>query len=57
MNLKKEVFGKYKNEMGEDFYCPINAVADNHIVSEWELDDSVDVATAGRYAGHFDIDD
>jgi len=57
MKLDKEVFGKYKDELGEDVYCLINAVADNHIVSEWELDNCVEVSTAGRYSGHLDIAD
>jgi hypothetical protein len=43
--------------MGENFYRPINAVADNHIVSEWEPDNCVDVATAGHHFGHLDIVD
>jgi len=34
MNSNKNVFGKYEDETGDEYYCPINVVADNHIVSE-----------------------
>ena len=52
MNFKNEIFGEYKDESGESYYCPIYAVADNHIVSEWELDNCVEKSTAERYSGH-----
>jgi len=32
-------------------------VADNHIVSEWELDNCVEVSTAGRYSGNHNMID
>jgi hypothetical protein len=57
MKSNNEVFGKYKDETGEEYFCPINAVADNRIVSEWELDNCVEASTAGRYSGHLDIVD
>ena len=57
MNSNNEIFGKYEDETGEEFYCPINAVADNHIVSEWELDNCVEASTAGRYSGNLNIVD
>jgi len=57
-NLNKiEFFVKYEIKRGKDLFCLNNAVADNHIVSERELDNYVDMATAGRYAGHLAIDD
>ena len=52
MVSKNDVFGKYEDETGEEYYCPINAVADNHIVSEWEIDDCVEASAAGRYSGN-----
>ncbi len=57
MKSKEEIFGKYKDELGEAYYCPINAVADNHIVSEWELDNCVEASTAERYSGNLNIVD
>ena len=57
MKSSEEIFGKYKDESGEAYYCPINAVADNHIVSEWELDNCVEASTAERYSGNLNIVD
>ena len=54
---RNEVFEKDRDETGEAYYCPINAVSDNHIVSEWELDECVDAATAERYSGNLNIKD
>lgn len=55
MTSNNEVYGKYRDESGEAYYCPINAVSDNHIISEWELDDCVDAATVERYSGNIDF--
>ena len=57
MNSTNEVFEKYEDETGETYYCPINAVADNTIVSEWELDNCVEASTAERYSGHLNVAD
>ena len=57
MNTNDEIFGKFEDETGDEYYCTINAVADNHIVSEWEIDNCVEVSTAGRYAGNFKVVD
>jgi hypothetical protein len=55
MNTNDDVFEKYKGESGEEYYCPVGTVADDHIVSEWELDNCVEVSTAGRYSGHLNV--
>ncbi|MGD9057230.1 MAG: hypothetical protein PVG40_07585 [Desulfobacterales bacterium] len=57
MNTTDEIFDKYEDESGEVYYCPVNAIADNHTVSEWELDNCVEMSTAGRYSGHLKIVD
>jgi len=57
MNSKNEVFGNYEDEAGDAYYCPISAVADNTIVSEWELDNCVEASTAERYSGNLNIVD
>ena len=57
MNTNDEIFEKYEDEIGEAYYCPINAVADDHIVSEWELDNCVEASTAGRYSGNLNVID
>ncbi|MGD2014550.1 MAG: hypothetical protein PVG84_12420 [Desulfobacterales bacterium] len=55
MTNNNEIFGKYMDEAGEVYYCPISEVADNIIVSEWEMDNCVDVSTVERYAGNLNI--
>jgi hypothetical protein len=55
MSSNDEVFGKYRDETGEMYYCPVNHVADNHIVSEWELENCVEASTAERYSGNLNI--
>lgn len=55
MITKREIYSKYEDETGEEYFCPINAVADNRIVSEWELENCVEVSTAGRYSGNLKI--
>ena len=57
MKNKNELFGKYEDENGEIYYCPITDVADNHIVSEWEIDNCVEASTAGRYCGNLNVAD
>jgi hypothetical protein len=55
MNNQEEIFDRYEDETGEEYYCPVNAVADNRVVSEWELDNCVELSTAGRYSGNLNI--
>jgi hypothetical protein len=57
MNSSQETFSKYVDETGQEFYCPINAVKDDRIVSEWELANCVETSTTGRYAGNLKIAD
>jgi hypothetical protein len=55
MNSTRDTFSKYVDETGEEYYCPINAVQDERIVSEWELENCVEASTAVRYAGNLRI--
>ena len=57
MNKTTELLGKFEYETGEGYYCLINAVRDNRIVSEWELDNCVEASTAGRYSGNLNVVD
>ena len=57
MNANDELFKMYEDETGEAYYCPISAVADDRMVSEWELDDCVEASTSGRYSGHLNVID
>ena len=55
MGQRNEIFGKYKDDTGEEYYCPIKDVVDSHIVSEWEIDNCVEATTAERYSGNLNI--
>jgi len=55
MKTPNDMFGKYKDETGEDYLCPINAVSDDYIVSEGEVDNCVETSTAERYSGNLRI--
>ena len=57
MNKNDQIFNKFVDETGQEYYCPIDAVADNRIVSEWEIDDCVEVSTANRYSGNINMVD
>jgi hypothetical protein len=57
MKNKDEMFGKYEDENGEFYYCPITDVTDNQIVSEWEMDNCVEASTASRYSGNLNVAD
>jgi hypothetical protein len=57
MKNKNELYGKYEDENGETYYCPITDVTDNHIVSEWVIDNCVEASTAGRYSGNLNVPD
>ena len=55
MNKNDQIYDKYVDETGEEYYCPIEAIADDHIVSEWELDNCVEISTANRYSGNINV--
>ena len=57
MNRKDQIFEKFVDETGEEYYCPTNAVADDHILSEWELDNCVEVSTANRNSRNINVVD
>lgn len=57
MSTPDEPYAKYNDDTGEPYYCPVDSVTDEHIVSEWELDECVEASTAGRYSGNLDVKD
>lgn len=57
MRKTEEIFEKFEDETGEEYYCPINDVTDKRTVSEWEIDNCVEASTAGRYSGNLDVND
>lgn len=55
MNAKNEIFGKYIDDVGEEYYCPMDEISDKKYVSEWEIDTCVEASTAGRYSGNLNV--
>lgn len=55
MKQNNERYATYKDEHGEAYYCPMNAVTDDRIVAESEIDNCVEVSTVGRYAGNLNL--
>ena len=57
MKTTDDIFGKFEDDTGETFYCPVKEVSDNNIVSEWEIDNCVEASTVGRYSGNLNVAD
>jgi uncharacterized protein YndB with AHSA1/START domain len=57
METEKRVHGKFQDETGEEFYCPVDAVEENRVVSEWAIENCVEVSTAERYSGNITVVD
>jgi DNA gyrase/topoisomerase IV subunit B len=57
MNEDKEeqIYVKVKDFAGNEYVCPIDALKNLKEVSEEVLDNCVDDATVGRYAGNIKI--
>jgi hypothetical protein len=45
MNSINEICVKFEDDNGEEYFCPINDVVVNRIVSEWELEECVEIST------------
>lgn len=52
---EQPVYVKVKDVAGNEFVCPIEALKNIQEVSEEVLDNCVDDATAGRYAGNIQV--
>ncbi|MFO7963299.1 MAG: hypothetical protein R6U50_05200 [Desulfobacterales bacterium] len=52
---KKDVWVKVKDDAGNAFICPVNALKDIASATDEELSNCVDDGVAGRYAGNVDI--
>ena len=53
----KDVWVRVKDDAGNEFICPLNALKDRKSATNEELDNCVDDAVTGRYAGNIDIED
>jgi hypothetical protein len=49
---KKDVWVRVKDEAGNEFICPIDALKDREAATTEELDECVDNAVTERYAGN-----
>jgi hypothetical protein len=57
MRTDNDKFGKFKDETGEEYYCPLGAAKSSRIDAEWALDNCVEASTAGRYSGNLNVAD
>ena len=55
MTQKKEIFVRVKDNAGNEFICPIDALKDPKTAPPEELDQCVDDGTVERYAGNIDV--
>ena len=54
---KKDLWVKVKDDAGNEFICPIDALKVRESATEEELENCVEDAVAGRYAGNIAMDD
>ncbi len=57
MAEKKDVWVRVKDDAGNEFICPLNALKDRQSATDEELDNCVDDAIIGRYAAKLDIEE
>ena len=54
---KRDVWVRVKDEAGNEFICPLDALKDRQSATDEELDHCVDDAVTGRYAANLAIED
>ena len=52
---KKDVWVRVKDNAGNEFICPLDALKERKSATDEELENCVDDATVGRYAGNIEI--
>lgn len=50
--VKKDVWVRVKDEAGNEFICPIDALKNRETATDEELDECVDNAVTERYSGN-----
>ena len=55
MDSPTNVFGKYRDENGEEYYCQLQSANGRQVDSEWATDHCVEASTTGRYAGNLNV--
>ncbi|MGD9332294.1 MAG: hypothetical protein PVJ53_13360 [Desulfobacterales bacterium] len=53
----KDVWVRVKDDVGNEFICPLNALKDRESATPDELDNCVDDAIIGRYAAGIQIEE
>lgn len=56
-SVRGKPFVRVQDAAGNDWLCPIDALKDPKDASEGELENCVDDATVGRYAGDINVVD
>ena len=56
MKKDTDVYMKYKDKSGEEYYCPLKMARNNDRFGK-NQDDCVEISTVGRYAGNLDVVD
>lgn len=54
---KRDVWVRVKDNAGNEFICPLNALKDRNTATDEELDNCVDDAVTGRYAANLDMEE
>ncbi len=54
---ERDVWVRVKDNAGNEFICPLNALKDRQTATEEELDNCVDDAVTGRYAANLNIEE
>ena len=55
MENEKSLYVRVKDQTGNDFICPIESLINPEEATEEELENCVDDAVVGRYAGNIEI--
>ncbi len=55
MEKNNDLYVRVKDQTGNDFICPIESLIDPEKATEEELENCVDDAVVGRYAGNIEI--
>ena len=55
MAERKDVYVRVKDQAGNEFLCPLDVLKDVKDATKEELEDCVDDATVGRYAGDIKV--
>ena len=57
MKTENDIFGKFEDETGEEYYCPLDTAYTNRIDSDWAIDNCVEASTVERYSGNLEVVD